>query len=722
MKHDWRSRSACLAASLLWGSSLASHSVRKAHSLFLFTLPLYIVGSLTSISTVKAQVSSDGTVSTTVTTPDGRNFDINDGTTRGGNLFHSFKDFSVPTGGSANFKNALDVQNIIGRVTGGSVSNIEGAIRALGNANLFLLNPAGIIFGSNASLQIGGSFLGSTANSLLFDNGFEFSATNPQAPPLLTINVPIGLGFRDNPGTITVQGEGHKFSYATDTDATIRTDSPGLQVQPGKTLALVGGNVLLEGGNLRAESGRIELGSIASPSLVNLRQTDFGFALGYSGVQNFGDIQLSQRASADASGEGGGEIQVQSRRLSLRDGASILSISSGSKPGGTFSVNATESVELIGQSTNNQYASSLSTESQGSGSSGDLRITTGKFIAKDGAYAQTYIVSSGNGGNLTLQASESIELIGRGLYSSGFYTSTGSGSSGNGGDLSIETGRLSITDGATVDANTESSGNAGKVTIKAGTLLVRDGARVTASTFGGGDGGNLTVTADRVELIGTTADGEFSGGLFAQQNTQDATANAGNLTINTRELLMQSGAQVSASTFGAGNGGNLIVTSDKVKLIGTTTDGEFSSGLFAQQNTSGATGNGGDLTINTRELLVRDRAGVSVQSLGTGTAGNLTVNARAIRLDNNGTLRANTRSNSTDPNKQQATVTIRSKDLILRRGSNITANATGTANGGNITITTDNLVGLENSDITANAFSGNGGNITIRTQGLFGIQ
>ncbi len=142
-------------------------------------------------------------------TPNGNTFTIDAGTTAGINLFHSFREFTLSNGMTAHFNNSQAIQNIITRVTGGKISHIDGILRANGAANLYLLNPSGIIFGPNATLNIGGSFLGSTADRLIWKNG-SFDASKPNTPPLLIIDVPIGLQF-DNPGTIHVQDKCGSF-------------------------------------------------------------------------------------------------------------------------------------------------------------------------------------------------------------------------------------------------------------------------------------------------------------------------------------------------------------------------------------------------------------------------------------------------------------------------------------------------------------------------------
>jgi filamentous hemagglutinin family protein len=231
------------------------------------------LASLTSIGLLAPEIVSaqtitpDGTLGTTITTT-GLDATITNGTAAGTNLFHSFQRFDIPTGGSANFNliNTPAITTIFSRVTGGSVSNIDGLIRTTNSTNpvsLFLMNPAGIIFGPNASLNIGGSFIGTTANSIKFADNVEFSATNP-APALLTVSVPLGLQMGSNPSSITVNGPGHRLTIESAFSPLDSSNNPlGLRVNPGATLGLIGGEIALAGGVLGAASGHIELGSVS---------------------------------------------------------------------------------------------------------------------------------------------------------------------------------------------------------------------------------------------------------------------------------------------------------------------------------------------------------------------------------------------------------------------------------------------------------------------------
>ncbi|NJR62506.1 MAG: filamentous hemagglutinin N-terminal domain-containing protein [Cyanobacteria bacterium CRU_2_1] len=536
-------------------------------------LPLSLCLLLTSQVSASAQIVPDATLpNDTIVTPDGNTVEITGGTTAGGNLFHSFEEFSVPTGGTAFFNNAAIV-NIISRVTGRSISDIDGLIRANGSANLFLINPNGIIFGPNASLDIGGSFIGSTANSILFADGSEFSAIDPQTSSLLTVSVPVGLQYGANARGITVQGVGNNLFLNSETDPSVnRTNRPpGLQVDTGQTLALVGGTITLEGGNLTASDGRIELGSVGEAGLVTLIPTDLGWTLNYDTITRFQDIRLSQAASLEVSGDGGGSIQVQGRQVILTQASAMLADTLGDGVGGTLTIRATDTVRVTGFSVspsrqvfNSRISTDVALGARGNG--GDLVIVADRLRITDGAQISSGTFGIGDAGLLRVTVQDLEISGGSPLGASGLLAPVEAAATGNGGDLVIEADRLRIS----------------------------DGAQVAASTFGAGDAGDLTVQANQIELVGGTAPEGFPSGLFA--NVQEgATGNGGDLMIETDRLHIIDGAQIGASTFGAGDAGSLTVQAQVVEAIGGARSD--SSGLFV---VSRSTGDGGDLRIETR--------------------------------------------------------------------------------------------------------------------------
>ena len=386
---------------------------------------------------------------------------IDGGATRGTNLFHSFQEFNIREGKGAYFTNPTGIESIFSRVTGGNASQILGKLGVLGNASLFLINPNGIVFGSNATLDVKGSFVSSTANSINFADGVQFAAQNPTAP-LLTMSVPIGLQFGLNPKSIQVLGNGQglrKTSQLIDTNT-------GLQVQPNQSLAIVGGDLLLSGATIKTAGGQVALGSVDSSSLVSLIPTPQGWNLDYSSVSNFQDISLIGTAVVDVSGEGSGNVQIYGKTLTLQNGSQIEASTLGAKSGGEISIFAAEAVNLIGGSDDPNNSSGLTAlvypGATGNGSS--LTIETKELNLLDGAQIITGTFDAGSAGNLTIKAN-SVILTGilptDNRVNSGIFTSVNPGATGNSGDLLIETKQLTMTDGAQIFTGTLGFGSAG---------------------------------------------------------------------------------------------------------------------------------------------------------------------------------------------------------------------------------------------------------------------
>lgn len=725
-------------------------------------------------------------------------FQIDGGTEAGTNLFHSFRDFSVPTGSEAFFNNALTVENIITRVTGSNISHIDGLIRANGTANLFLLNPNGIVFGANARLDLGGSFLASSADRLQFAEGSVFSASDTAAtPPLLTVSVPIGLQFGGQPGGIRVEGSGHNLLDGVGVDFSRDFRTVGLQVGSEQTLALVGGSIDLVGGNLTAvgdvssagekissgisPGGRIELGSVGGNSTVQLLEPTVegleGWMLNFDDVREFQDIHLSAASSLDVSGSRVGTIQVRGRSISVRDGSAMLALTLGSESAlsGVPSIwlNAQEAVEVSGKTmlvdprgpsveTKRGISSirmltfysrlltrgGLTEGSELSGRGGNMTIDTARLRVNDGAFVATETNKSGDAGNLTINATQSVELSNGNLFATSLSPSRADFNAGQGGNISIDTARLRLDNDAEISVSTYSNGDSGQLTIHAresihlsqqsairaasvppysrdekglnrgqgGNIAVTtpylgvfSGSNIATTTVSRGNAGDLQINADRIELSGVQVDKQGNpipdrpSRLESQVNTA-ATANGGTLTVNTDRLSIENGARISVATNSerGGHAGTLnIHARDVVELRGERSS--LVAGSCLDGNCSKVNGNGGNVNLTTPRLLVANGARIATTTRSSGSAGDVTINARDMTVtgvSSHPTLGlqpsrveaqvAATRDNG-NPTGNGGSITVNVDRLLLENGGKISASTQGAGDAGSVNIIANEL-------------------------------
>ncbi|NJN31431.1 MAG: filamentous hemagglutinin N-terminal domain-containing protein [Synechococcales cyanobacterium RM1_1_8] len=454
---------------------------------------------------------------------------ISGGAVRDGGLFHSFEQLNVGEGRSLYFANPDGIGQIFSRVTGNGRSEILGTLGVLGNADLFLLNPNGIVFGPNARLDLSGSFVASTAESLQV-SGFEFGTISPlPPPPLLRLNTPIGLQLGQNPGSIV--------HHST-------ADGVGLSVQPGQMLALIGGDLDLAGGALTVADGRIELGSLHNGT-VGLTNTQSGWQFAYpiggdAAVEtgeglNRGRISLGEQAQVTVNGVAGnsasgihlwgGEIRLEGRsqllsdnrsagtgaairldgqRLILGGGSQVTAQTWGSGGGGDILANLSDSIHLTSAQADGSIGngSHILAATLGAGDAGDIHLQTRRFLNEYDSFVnnQAAVLSRGNGGSITLQAAESV--LGR------FYSPlTGQGGriqvatqgSGNAGDLRLTTDRLQLIDNHVLSSVSWLAGNGGDIRVEAQSamlaglspLIPQFSSTIQSVTYGTGRGGRF---------------------------------------------------------------------------------------------------------------------------------------------------------------------------------------------------------------------------------------
>ena len=407
----------------------------------------------------------------------------------GPNLFHSFDRFDVGTSDTARFTaaNPKGIVNILSRVTGEQRSHIDGRIQSdIAGANVFLLNPSGVLFGPNATLDVQGSLHVSTADVLRFTDGTVLQTGHHQAPMLTTAPL-AAFGFvHANPAGIAMQGG-------------------ALRAPPGKTLSVVGGNIEVSGSALHAQSGQVSMASVASAGEVGLSPVGQLPDVDVDTFERLGDIAMTDGTHVSIRGSRGGTVVIRGGRL-LVDNAFIDASTRGNVAGAKVGIN----VDVRGKVVVTNGAS-LRTDADKTGDAGDIRIKAGSLRVEAASFIGSRAFSNGDGGNIRVEASAVTVTNGAQIGTNTFPF--GSGRGGRGGNVTVQaTDTVQLVGEGSIFANTTGPGPAGSITVEAGAVRVREGAEISSDTSGSGAGGQVTVRADgTVQLARGAHCGEYHG-------------------------------------------------------------------------------------------------------------------------------------------------------------------------------------------------------------------
>ncbi|MDY6994259.1 MAG: filamentous hemagglutinin N-terminal domain-containing protein, partial [Pseudomonadota bacterium] len=648
---------------------------------------------LTVIGIVQAEVVLDGSLGHQGALA-GPQFDIRAelGQQVGTNLFHSFETFNLQEQETAVFSGPEQIQNIISRVTGGNQSIINGTIHTkIPQANLYFLNPAGIITGEQATLNVDGSVHLSTADVLHLGKKGQFAATHPQTS-LLTTASPTAFGFlSDAPAAVTLKGS--QLSVPTKEDNT-----------QANTLSIIGGDIDLQQSQLHAAEGRLNLISVISPGDITLTST--GLAAPHS-IQ-YGRITVAKSA-LDVSGQGAGSIYIRAGQFKLEDSA-ISARPQGDKNGEIIDI-AVENLEM--------FNSDISSSTQGSGTGGEIAITANDTITLSGLgyglFSNTLSeqTEAGDAGTIKVQA-KNVHL------KEGAEISSATLGSGKGGAIEIEVFEdMTLADaliGASAQSEVDNAGNAGAIVIKARNLTLTEGAQIGNATLGEGQGGRITIDITETASFDgyiVIDDFYFPSGISATaEGIQAPAGKAGDIKFTAKQLKITQGAAISGTTFdGPGQGGEITVdVSDSITLadaVTVTLGGIEASKPSTISSASEGTGDAGEIKITT-PLLVLTKGGEISTAATEGQAGQINVHADHIQLSQRSAITSESQGAG-----EAGNISLTARRIQLAQ-SKISTQAVGAA-GGNITINVPQQLYLIEGAITTSVQGGKGGggDITI---------
>jgi len=593
-----------------------------------------------AVSICHAQITLDGTVGPGVAEPlmpMGNTFDItaDKGTIAGNNLMHSFGEFNLTASQIANFSGPANIANIISRVTGGNVSNIDGTLQStIAGANFFFVNPAGVIFGPNAQLNVTGSFVVSTADELRLADGKIFSAVDPTgADNVLLSAPPSAFGFLNGQplAEVGVRVNGATLTVATGQSIAIVADD-GIDGD-GATVA----GVVVDGGTLNAPSGKVSLASVASAGQVTYAAATHAVDLDAASFDQLGAVEMVNGALLDPSGAVGGTAVIRGGRLTIGSGSAITSNNLSGADGAPVAIDVDVTGPVVMDGATFQVVTI-------GGRPGDILIAAGSFEARNSAQIQTFTIPGAPGGTGLISITTD---SGADFFGSSDVLNLNQGP-GIGGNIEVHGFGLQVLDGSSL--LTKSSGSAG---TRAGDLVVDVtemlvwGAfsgggglktEVGSQTTGAGDAGDVSITTSDVLQI-------VNGGDVSSIGKAGSTGNTGNVTINSNSVLVFGTTQftkITSNADGAGHGGVVDITTPSLTMQG--------QGAVIQARSTNS-GDGGQVNLAVGTLAMSSRASINADAFGSGSAGNITIDwmepmssAGMITMSGGSTIFATSRS------------------------------------------------------------------------------
>jgi filamentous hemagglutinin family protein len=634
----------------------------------------------------------------------GPNFMIpaNFGKQVGGNLFQSFSQFNLNSSQSASFMGPSNVHNILARVTSGSPSSIDGAIRSdIQGANLFFMNPAGVLFGQHAQLDVKGSFAVTTANYLKLVGGGRFNAN---------------LGG----GDVLTSAAVSDFGFLNNAPAPVSFGGSTLNVAPQKVFSTVAGDITMSGGTISGPGSRVNLVSVKSPGEVKLDATNINSAVGVSQFTAMGDIDLTNSVKIDMSGPLGGPVLIRGGNLNLDNSqlASDTLASVQSRTGGMIDIDMTGTIAI-------SPGGLIRTRTYGKGNAGDvtvaadsLLIDAGDVEGGAGIFARAENLSTGHGGNIAVQV-HNVKMTNAGRIA------TTTAGQGNAGDIHVTADSLQIGGGlrSAIAANGE-IGKGGNVSVTADDVKLTGNARIAAITQGSGDAGNVIVTADSLFIDGMDL-GVGSTGIVA--DVEAGCGNGGNVIVQAHDVKLVAGGLISARTLAEGDGGDVDVTADSVLIDG----GESAVSAVAEV---GSSGNAGNVSVHAHTLKIVEGGAISSSTSGNGNGGDVTVTADSLAIDGLTRPELNTgisvaSNKGAMGNAGNLTISV-DKGLNISRGGIISAGTSSSGKGGDVTLHVGSLSidGSITPDFHTGIFlgsdsdaTGDAGNLTLRVDKLLSM-